>query len=50
MVDRNRVDDWQNLVLILDLDLAVRESLKFALEQSGIRVRTFSTAAGLLQD
>ena len=47
---RDRVDDWQNLVLILDLDLAVRESLKFALEQSGIRVRTFSTAAGLLQD
>ena len=44
------MDDWQNLVLILDLDLAVRESLKFALEQSGIRVRTFSTAASLLQD
>ena len=44
------MDDWHNLVLILDLDLAVRESLKFALEQSGIRVRTFSTAASLLQD
>ena len=44
------MDDWQHLVLVLDLDLAVRESLKFALEQSGIKVRTFSTAASLLQD
>jgi two-component system, LuxR family, response regulator FixJ len=44
------VDDWRNLVLVLDLDLAVRESLKFALEQSGIQVRTFSTAASLLHD
>jgi two-component system, LuxR family, response regulator FixJ len=50
MVDRNRVDDWQNLVLILDLDLAVRESLKFALEQSRIRVLTFSTVTSLLRD
>jgi two-component system, LuxR family, response regulator FixJ len=44
------VNDWQNLVLILDLDLAVRDSLQFALEQGGIQVRTFSTAASLLQD
>jgi two-component system, LuxR family, response regulator FixJ len=44
------VDHPRNLVLILDLDLAVRESLKFSLEQSGMRVRTFSTAASLLQD
>lgn len=50
MVDRNKVDDGQHLVLILDADLAVRESLKFALEQSEIRVRTFSTVASLLQD
>lgn len=44
------MDDSQNLVLILDLDHAVRESLKFSLEQSGMRVRTFGTAASLLQD
>ena len=50
MVEPYRVDDGPNLVLILDLDLAVRESLKFALEQSGMRVRTFGTAASLLQD
>jgi FixJ family two-component response regulator len=34
----------------LDLDLAVRESLKFALEQSGLQARTFDTTASLLQD
>jgi FixJ family two-component response regulator len=44
------VDDGPNLILILDLDLAVRDSLKFALEQSGMRVRTFGTTASLLRD
>ncbi|HEY1858069.1 response regulator [Acidocella sp.] len=50
MAEPHRVDDGQHLVLILDLDLAVRESLKFALEQNGLRVRTFSTTTSLLQD
>ena len=49
--DLSKVDDGQHLVLILDADLAVRESLKFALEQSEmIRVRAFSTVASLLPD
>jgi two-component system response regulator FixJ len=44
------MDDRQRLVLVLDHDLGVRESLKFALEQDGVQVRTFGAAASLLQD
>lgn len=40
--------EGQHLVLVVDDDLAVRESLKFALELEGLEVRTCSGGADLL--
>jgi len=39
----------RDLILLVDDDLAVRESLKFALELEGLAVRAFSSGAELLR-
>jgi two-component system, LuxR family, response regulator FixJ len=42
------VTEGRDIVLIVDDDLAVRESLKFALELEGLAVRAFGSGSELL--
>lgn len=41
--------EGRNIVLVVDDDLAVRESLKFALELEGLTVRAFGSGRELLE-
>jgi CheY-like chemotaxis protein len=41
-------EDTKHLLLVLDDDSAVRDSLKFLLEVEGFNVRTFASPDGLL--
>lgn len=41
--------EGQDIVLVVDDDLAVRESLKFALELEGLAVRAFGSGSELLE-
>jgi FixJ family two-component response regulator len=41
--------EGRNIVLVVDDDLAVRESLKFALELEGLAVRAFGSGRELLE-
>jgi two-component system, LuxR family, response regulator FixJ len=43
-------EDARHLLLVLDDDAAVRDSLKFLLEVGGFKVRTFASPEELLQD
>jgi two-component system, LuxR family, response regulator FixJ len=43
-------EDAKHLLLVLDDDAAVRDSLKFLLEVEGFKVRTFASADELLND
>jgi FixJ family two-component response regulator len=42
--------DGKRIVLVLDDDLAVRDSLKFSLGIEGFEVRTYSSASDLLNE